>query len=237
MRTILVDWLIDVHRDLGYFLETLYLAISILDRYLQRDKTVDRTNLQLVGVTAMWIASKCEELYPTGVKEFVDLTENAFSISDMLSMEQKILTTLDWSLGRSFAIQFLRRYSKLASLSPEHYVFAKYLLEIAVLQYETCHIRPSLLAAAATCLSVAILNEFNSPEQVWSEKMVEEACFDYKDFKDVIPLLAQNLIKQNTDKYVSVKKKYAEKKFYGISKHPKLNCDLILKLASKAAKI
>lgn len=237
MRSILVDWLVDAHKDFGYLLETLHLTISLVDRYLQADKTVDRNNLQLVGVTALWIAAKYEEMYVSNLEDFVYLTDNAFTKSDVLSMEQKLLTSVDWSLGRPLAIHFLKRYSKLASVQPKEYVLGKYLVEIALLQYETCHIRSSLLAAAAVCLSVAILNDFNNPDQVWTKELTEKVCYSYTEFKDVVLQLAQILIKQSTSKYLSIKKKYAETKFYKISEHPKLNCIMVKMLAGKATKI
>lgn len=59
MRTILVDWLIEVQENFALFHETLYLAVQILDHYLER-KPVKREYLQLVGATSMLIASKFE---------------------------------------------------------------------------------------------------------------------------------------------------------------------------------
>ena len=43
--------------------ETLYLTVNLIDCYLER-KEVFRPKLQLVGVTALLIASKYEEVYP-----------------------------------------------------------------------------------------------------------------------------------------------------------------------------
>ena len=59
MRTILVDWLIEVQENFALFHETLYLAVQIMDHYLER-KSVKREYLQLVGATSMLIASKFE---------------------------------------------------------------------------------------------------------------------------------------------------------------------------------
>ena len=59
MRTILVDWLIEVQENFALFHETLYLAVQIMDHYLEQ-KPVKREYLQLVGATSMLIASKFE---------------------------------------------------------------------------------------------------------------------------------------------------------------------------------
>ena len=59
MRTILVDWLIEVQENFELFHETLYLAVKLTDRYLSQ-KDVKREYLQLVGATSMLIAAKFE---------------------------------------------------------------------------------------------------------------------------------------------------------------------------------
>ena len=59
MRAILVDWLVEVQENFELFHETLYLAVKIVDRYLER-KEVKKEYLQLVGATAMLVASKFE---------------------------------------------------------------------------------------------------------------------------------------------------------------------------------
>ena len=59
MRSILVDWLVEVQENFELFHETLYLAVKVVDRYLER-KEVKKEYLQLVGATAMLVASKFE---------------------------------------------------------------------------------------------------------------------------------------------------------------------------------
>jgi len=62
MRAILIDWLVEVHLKFKLVPETLYLTVSLIDKYLEK-VVVNREKLQLVGVTAMLIASKYEEIY------------------------------------------------------------------------------------------------------------------------------------------------------------------------------
>lgn len=62
MRSILIDWLIDVHRKFELMPETLYLTVNIIDRYLST-RIVSRRELQLVGISSMVIASKYEEVW------------------------------------------------------------------------------------------------------------------------------------------------------------------------------
>lgn len=69
MRSILIDWLIEVHRKFELTPETLYLTINIVDRYLSV-KTIPRKELQLVGISAMLLASKYEEIWAIEVNIF-----------------------------------------------------------------------------------------------------------------------------------------------------------------------
>lgn len=62
MRAILTDWLIEVHHKFELQPETLYLTFYIIDRYLSME-IVRRRELQLVGVSAMLIACKYEEIW------------------------------------------------------------------------------------------------------------------------------------------------------------------------------
>jgi glucose-6-phosphate-specific signal transduction histidine kinase len=62
MRSILVDWLIEVHRKFELTPETLYLSINILDRYLSM-KNVSRRELQLVSIGSILLAYKYGESY------------------------------------------------------------------------------------------------------------------------------------------------------------------------------
>ena len=59
MRAILIDWLVEVQENFELFHETLYLAVKIVDRYLEKTE-VKKEYLQLVGATSMLIAAKYE---------------------------------------------------------------------------------------------------------------------------------------------------------------------------------
>lgn len=78
---------------------------------------VSRRKLQLVGVTAMLVACKYEEMYAPEVGDFAYITDNAFTKAQILEMEQVVLKTLNFELGRPLPLHFLRRASKVASVS------------------------------------------------------------------------------------------------------------------------
>ena len=83
MRAILIDWLVDVHLKFKLVDETLFLAVNMIDRYLEKSE-VSRQKLQLVGITSMFIASKYEEIYPPDLRDFVYVTDKAYTKSQIL---------------------------------------------------------------------------------------------------------------------------------------------------------
>ena len=82
MRSILVDWLIEVHLKFKLVPETLYLTVNLIDRYLERAE-VSRAKLQLVGVSCLLVASKYEEIYPPELRDLVYICDRAYTRQDV----------------------------------------------------------------------------------------------------------------------------------------------------------
>lgn len=83
----------------------------------QKVRTTTRKYLQLVGVGAMFIASKYEETFVPEVGDFVYICDHAYTKDEILRMEKAIIRTLNFSLSRPLPLHFLRRYSKAAHVS------------------------------------------------------------------------------------------------------------------------
>lgn len=90
MRATLVDWLLQVHMRYHMLPETLWIGVNIVDRFLSV-RVVSLAKLQLVGVTAMFIAAKYEEILAPSVEEFVYMTEGGYSREEILKGERIIL--------------------------------------------------------------------------------------------------------------------------------------------------
>jgi cyclin E len=58
MRAILLDWLIEVCEVYKLHRETYYLAMDYIDRYLSTHQNVPKNQLQLIGITCLFIAAK-----------------------------------------------------------------------------------------------------------------------------------------------------------------------------------
>ena len=108
-RAILIDWLVDVHQAFGLHPETLYLTIGLIDRYLkvQHDR-VRKNHLQLIGVTALFIAAKYEEVRPVRIADICYMTDNGYSKGNVRRMERRLLSSLNFKLGHPGAYSFSR---------------------------------------------------------------------------------------------------------------------------------
>merc|ERR1712156_1196050 len=98
MRTILLDWLIEVCEVYRLQRETFYLSVDFFDRYMSLTKNIPKTKLQLIGVTCLFISAKIEEIYPPKLQEFAYVTDGACAEEDILTMELVVLKQLNWSL-------------------------------------------------------------------------------------------------------------------------------------------
>lgn len=233
MRAVLINWIAEVVVNFKLYLETFHLCVSIIDRYLQDNKTVGRSTLQLVGTSALYIACKYEEMYLPELSDFVYICDDTFSSRQILLTEMDILKKLDFSFGRPLSIHFLRRYNKIAQVKSEQHTLGKYILELVLMEYDLCHIKPSIQAAAACCLSIGITSDTMDLAKVWTPTMVHYTTYKFSDFRNVIISIAQVLVKAETSKYQTIRTKYSSSAFGKISTDKRLTSGpLVKKLSS-----
>ncbi|NWT60834.1 CCNB2 protein, partial [Erythrocercus mccallii] len=228
MRAILVDWLVQVHSRFHLLQETLYMCVAIIDRFLQ-SHPVPRKKLQLVGVTALLIASKYEEILSPDVADFVYITDNAYTSNEIREMEMIILKELNFDLGRPLPIHFLRRASKAGEANAKQHTLAKYLMELTLIDYDMVHHRPSEIAAAALCLSQKVLgcNKWDTKQQYYTGYAEDSLVLTMKH-------MAKNVVKvnQKLTKYTAIKNKYASSKLLSISNISQLDNEIVKNLAA-----
>ncbi|KAM0055181.1 putative cyclin domain-containing protein [Helianthus debilis subsp. tardiflorus] len=148
MRAILIDWLIEVHHKFDLQHETLFLTVNLIDRFLAMQCVV-RKKLQLVGLVAMLLACKYEEVSVPVVDDLVFISDKAYSRSDILEMEKLMLNTLEFNISVPTPYVFLKRYLKAAQSDSKLDQMSFFLMELCLVEYETVKFAPSFLAAAS----------------------------------------------------------------------------------------
>lgn len=215
MRAILIDWLVDVHLKFALRDETLYLAINILDRYLEK-KEVSKSKLQLVGTTAMLIASKYEEIRPPLIKDFIYVTDNTYSKSDILLMESSILSALTFDLTFSSSFLFLSRYNEIGMNEPNSrfMYFARYMLELSLLEYRMLKYSPTMQAAAAMYLAYKVLGRVPA----WNNYYADYTGYSEKQLRMCARDMCALVKGIESSPLAAVRKKYSSKKFLEVAK-------------------
>jgi len=152
-RAILVNWLIEVADEYDLESETLFICINIIDRFLSQ-MSLPTSNLQLLGVAAMFIASKYEEIYPPYLHQFVEVTDDTYSGRQIRKMEQEILKALNFRISIPTIIYFLKRIFAYNKFSEECYHLSEYLCYLSLLEDQPfLEYHPSEIALASVILA------------------------------------------------------------------------------------
>jgi hypothetical protein len=224
MRGILVDWLVEVHELFKLISETLYLTMHIVDKYLS-SKYVSKPKLQLVGVTAMLIACKFEEIYAPEIKDFIYITDGAYSEQHILDMEHEILEVLDFNLSYPTPLLFLRRFSKAAGSDYRVHTLCKYFIEISMVDVRLLNFYPSQIAAA----SVYIARRMANMNQIWTSNLQYYTGYSVKDLENCILSLNQALIKySHSANLQTIYTKYADEKYGQVSLIPLIGNETLI---------
>lgn len=203
MRTILVDWLVEVHTKNGGRPETLFLSVSILDRYLSV-RSVTRKKLQLLGVAAMFIASKFEETDPPQVHEFAYITDHTYTEKDIVEMELAVLAALDCRLTGPTPVHFLEMLQSINVCTAAQRSLAQYALELALLDLRSLRHTPSVLASAALLMS----NEFFGRQPVWPTTMAQHSRCSEESLQACAADLRLLVDSAKTESFQAVRRKY-----------------------------
>ncbi|KAI0511359.1 hypothetical protein KFK09_011989 [Dendrobium nobile] len=218
MRGILVDWLVEVAEEYKLVSDTLYLTVSYIDRYLSFN-TINRQRLQLIGVSAMLIASKYEEISPPHVEDFCYITDNTYTKKQVVEMESDILKFLNFEMGNPTIKTFLRRFLKASLEDGENpslllEFMGCYLGELSLLDYKCVQFLPSIIAASAVFLTRFTINQENPP---WSKKLRHCTGYKVSDLKECIHLIHDLQLNKRGSNLVAVREKYKHHRFKFVS--------------------
>ena len=183
MRTILVVWLTEVQGRFGLKDETLHLAVRVLDMFMAMCHDIPRRQFQLVGTTALMIASKYEEVEQLALKDLVWITNETYTAKQLIDYESLILSAIKYTLGIPSELYFLMcdEYTK------EETRLAHYIVDIARAgSIDFVGIKSSELASAAMTMAMSCLTEA-SYEECWEN--VNQHNLPTRVFMDIVPCL------------------------------------------------
>lgn len=218
MRAILIDWLIEVHAKFKLVAQTLFLTVGLIDRFLDKEKVL-RNKLQLVGVTAMFIASKYEEVYAPECRDFRCISDQAYTCEQILAMESRMLLQLRFEITAPDALAFLKRFAAVARIimtpRSKTELLAHYLLELTLQEYSMLRYLPSTIAASAVYLALLTMGE--TP---WTDELQQHTCYSAVALHPCVRDLNELHIHAPANNLQSVRKKYAQERHGAVSGIP-----------------
>ena len=163
MRAVLLDWLADVCETFRLQRKTYYLATDFIDRFLTISHDIPKEDLQLIGITCLFIAAKFEQTYLPRLSDFSYVTGGACTDENILTKEGDILKVLNWNLSRPVTpIDWLNFYlqssvvendddsfSSPPKYCPLLYIKIAKLLDLCNLDITSLNFTPSVLVATA----------------------------------------------------------------------------------------
>ena len=219
MRAILVDWLVEVQYKENFKIETLYQSIWIIDSYLSFE-IIEMPKLQLLGVTALLISCKFNEIYYPNLEEFIRITDNIYKKCELLKMEKEILKVLEFQIFSPTSIQFYQIISKIFNFDEKQDYFGKYFLESSLIDYDMISFSPSIIAISCAYI---VMKYFKLKNYKYLYRI--NPYFDNEFMKNLVQELARNLcfLVKNLSKsnLRAIVLKYSSEQFFGVAK----NCE------------
>ena len=214
MRAILIDWIIDIHFRFNLRQETLFMTIWLIDTYLSY-AFVPRDKLQLLGITCLLISCKSHEIYYPQQNKLIEMTDNAYTKEEMLTMENEILKKLNFYIVCPNPIDFYNILSKMFNFEKKHYYLGDYFIESALVYYQILKYSSSVIASSCAYL-VMKYYRINGYQKLYNNFILNEQNPEdvIKDAAKEIYILVENLAKS---KFKSVKKKFGIPQYENVS--------------------
>jgi len=207
LRAKMVDWMVEVLTNFKCNDRTYFLSIGIMDRYLKA-KTIRKpiSELHLIGVTSMFLASKYEDILPLRMDTMYEkIAHKKILPQSIRSCEQDMLAVLEWFLQAPTVYEFVVRYCKLLTATWEETrdlvsKMAIYLAKMCSHEYSFCNIRPSLFAIGCVYVGIKITEQLKKIS-ILNKSVVEQMILICGYKEDEITGIAQKVlgIAQNFD--------------------------------------
>ena len=227
MRLILLDWLVEVHIKYNLLNETLFITINLIDKYLSK-KSIHRKYLQLLGITALLIACKYEEIYPPKLRQLVYMTDNAYSNYEVLKMENEILCLINFNVSFPTSYKFLEIFNYKMNLEEKDFFRCLYFIEVCLCEYKLSWVSPSLIAATCLLFNFKSKNYNNDKLKYKESNIINITGYSKSDMNECFCCLNDALKKLEdiNNKYDSIRRKFKLDKYFNVGEKKYFNADM-----------
>ncbi|KAF5206872.1 Cyclin [Thalictrum thalictroides] len=167
-RLLMINWIVQQSNALELHSETLFLGVSLLDRFLSQGYFKHKRKLQILGIACLTLATRIEENQPYNCvnKSTFHVGKNAYSRSEVIGMEWLVQEILNFQCFLPTIHNFLWFYLKAANANAEVEKRTNYLAVLSLLDQERLCYWPSTVAAGLVILASLAANQESSCQWV-----------------------------------------------------------------------
>lgn len=206
MRSILIDWIIEVHDRFHFKTKTLFQTVYIIDLYLSYEN-IEKKNFQLLGIASLLIACKENEIYVPNPQQFIEVTDFAYQKMDLLKMENKIMHVTKFEILIPTAEEFYNIICKTYNFTEKQYELGNYFLDSSLVDYDLLKYQPSTIGVACAYI-VMKFYQINGYRELYSSKMTN-ADSPQRAIKDCARDLCRFVKNLSNSTLLAAKQKYS----------------------------
>ncbi|MFS7997976.1 putative cyclin domain-containing protein [Helianthus anomalus] len=167
-RLQMVHWIMEQSASKDLRKETMFLGVSLLDRFLSKGYFRSKKELEIAGIACLTFATRIEENQPYNSiqQKLFNVGSNEYSRSEVVAMEWLVQDVLNFQCYLPTIYNFLWFYLKAARSDEEVDKTAKYLAVLALLGHEQLCYWPSTVAASLVSLACLAGDEQSSLQQI-----------------------------------------------------------------------
>jgi hypothetical protein len=212
---VLFNWLIDVHLKYNLHPQTFFITINIIDSYLSAN-VVYRNELQLVGITALWIAAKYEETYQVPkISNLVYICDSTYNDKQILEMESKILLEMKFDFLKNSSFSYYETIKRQTFMKEKDEFLGRYLLEGILFDISTRKYSELTIASAV----IFFIQKLRGYELKKEEKVSEITGVSEKELRSCAREICSIWQKINeVSEMSSLRQKYTRPEFMEVAK-------------------
>lgn len=214
MRSILVDWIIEIHFHYNFKRKTLFQTIYIIDLFLSNN-IIQKQNFQLLGAACLLISCKENEVLYPSIQNFVNFSNNAYTNKELLIMEKLVLKVLNFEILYPTSEEFYNIISKTFNFNKIQHHLGEYFLDSSLIDYNILKYKASTIAISCAYI-VMKYYKINGYKILYTSKMIigDESQKLIKDCSRELCFLVKNLSKSP---FQAVKNKYSSEQLGNVA--------------------
>jgi cyclin B len=192
-------------------------------------REVKRDKLQLVGCAAMLLASKYEEIYAPEVRDFVYISDQAYTREQILAMEEIMLRALQFDLTAPSTLKFADRFVKVTGHHNDERFkhMVNYLIELTLQDYRFVKYVPSMVAASAMFIALRTNSSHSMRDLAYTPLLERYTQYSKRALKECVSLMWK-VLRADSPRYRAVRTKYSSRRFSDVARldYSAANCSL-----------